>query len=32
MSRIKPPIVPEQHIDTVAAEDFRKMLRTCESD
>jgi site-specific recombinase XerD len=29
MATIKPPIIPENHIDTVGIEDFRKMLRTC---
>ena len=29
MSTVKPPIVPEHHIDTVSDEDFTRMLKTC---
>ena len=30
MANIQPPIVPEQHIDTVSDAEFRAMLKTCE--
>jgi site-specific recombinase XerD len=30
MQTLRPPIIPERHIDTVPIEDFRKMLKTCD--
>jgi site-specific recombinase XerD len=32
MATVKPPLIPETHIDTVKIEDFRKMLKTCQTD
>jgi integrase/recombinase XerC len=32
MSTVKPPIIPEHHIETVKIEDFRAMLKTCQTD
>jgi len=29
MATLRPPIIPERHIDVVPIEDFRKMLKTC---
>ncbi len=32
MHGLRPPLIPERHIDTVDIDDFRKMLKTCARD
>jgi site-specific recombinase XerD len=32
MATLRPPIIPERHVDTVEIEDFRRMLKTCGRD
>lgn len=32
MATLRPPIIPENHVDVVEIDDFRKMLKTCARD